>query len=100
MRRISDMIRGLVTELSDTANAMEELYRVVFRTEPGDALFEATVRRLTGSVDDVFDVDSRQISRTNAYGRQPHCVMESYPHLRPYCYCIVQEVSDAPDNIQ
>lgn len=98
-RRSSD-IHGRVPEMTDTINATEVLYRVVFRSEPGDALFEATVRHplsAGSSVDDRFEVDSRQISRTNQYGRQPHCIMDNYPHLRPYCYCVVQEPT-APNN--
>jgi len=98
-RRSSD-VHGRVPEMTDTLNATDVLYRVVMRTRPGDALFEATVRhplRSVGRADDEFDVDSRQISRTNEYGRQPHCIMDTYPHLRPYCYCVVQE-STAPNN--
>ena len=92
-RRSSDL-HGRVPEMTDTLNATQILYRVVISTQPGNALFEATVRhplQSAGDVDDQFEVDSRQISRTNQYGRQPHCIMDSYPHLRPYCYCVVQE---------
>jgi len=92
-RRSSDA-HGRVPEMTDTLNATELLYRVVIVTWPGGALFDATVRHpvTTNDVyDDLFDVDTRQISRTNQYGRQPHCIMDSYPHLRPYCYCRVQD---------
>jgi len=98
-RRSSD-VHGRVPEMTDTLNATEILYRVVILTQPGGALFEATIRHPLQSADneDRFDVDARQISRTNQYGRQPHCIMDSYPHLRPYCYCIIQE-STAPSNM-
>ena len=98
-RRSSDA-DGRVPEMTDTLNATERLYRVVLRTRPGGALYEATVRQplsaeqLAGSE---FDVDPRQISRTDQYGRQPHCIVDTYPHLRPYCYCIVRP-STAPAN--
>jgi len=98
-RRSSD-VHGRVPEMTDTLNVTEVFYRVVVRTQPGSALFEATVRhplQSAGDVDDVFDVDARQISRTNQYGRQPHCIMDRYPHLRPYCYCVLQE-STVPNN--
>jgi len=101
--RGSSDVHGRVPAMTDTVNSTEQFYRVVMRTGPGRALFEATVRRLlTAGGDDAgdrtkFDVDWRQISRINRYDRQPHCVMDSYPHLRPYCYCFTQEYS-APDN--
>jgi len=80
---------GRVPEMTDTLNATEALYRVAIVTQPGDGQFEATVRHRLASGS--FDVDLSQISRTNMYGRQPHCVMDRYPHLRAYCYCAVQE---------
>lgn len=57
-------------------------YTVTVRTEPGGAIFEATVRhgtkdssqRLVGS-----------ISRLNLYGKQSACVDDS--KMRLYCYC-------------
>jgi len=96
-RRSSD-VHGRVPDMTDTLNVTEVLYRVVLRTHPGGALFEATVRHPLQSAGDTFDVDFRQISRTNQYGRQPHCIMDSYPHLRPYCYCVHQE-SIVPNNM-
>ena len=99
-RRSSDA-HGRVPDMTDSLNATEVLYRVVLRTFPGNALFEATVRHPLQTADNVeerFDIDSQQISRTNQYGRQPHCIMDSYPHLRPYCYCVEQE-STVPNNI-
>jgi len=43
-RRSSDA-DGRVPEMTDTLNATERLYRVVLRTRPGGALYEATVRQ-------------------------------------------------------
>ncbi|CAK9829876.1 hypothetical protein ANTRET_LOCUS7149 [Anthophora retusa] len=63
----------------------EELidYTITLQTEPGDAIFEGTVRyrsedktkKLVGSV-----------SRLNAYGKQSACVDEF--NMRLYCYCL------------
>jgi len=99
-RRSSD-VDGRVPEMTDTLNVTEVLYRVVVRTQPGGGIFEATVRhplQSAGDVAGVFEVDSRQISRTNRYGRQPHCIVDSFPHLRPYCYCVLEE-SIVPTNV-
>lgn len=58
-------------------------YTITIQTEPGDAVFEGTVRyredekknKLVGSV-----------SRLNAYGKQSACVDEF--NMRLYCYCL------------
>lgn len=58
-------------------------YTIMVQTEPGDALFEGSVRyrsenknrQLVGSV-----------SRLNAYGKQSACVDEF--NMRLYCYCL------------
>ncbi|XP_076686233.1 uncharacterized protein LOC143378378 isoform X2 [Andrena cerasifolii] len=58
-------------------------YTITIQTEPGDAIFEGTVRyrdadksnKLVGSV-----------SRLNAYGKQSACVDEF--NMRLYCYCV------------
>ncbi|XP_054014546.1 uncharacterized protein LOC128895720 [Hylaeus anthracinus] len=58
-------------------------YTITIQTEPGDAIFEGTVRyrgedktkKLVGSV-----------SRLNAYGKQSACVDEF--NMRLYCYCL------------
>ena len=33
---------------------------------------------------------SKEISRLNKYGDQPHCIAKQFPHLRKYCYCKTQ----------
>ena len=79
---------GRIADLSDDMQANEVLYQVTIVTEPGWGQFEATVKLSTST--DKFYVNSRDISRINRYGNQPHCVMDKLPHLRPYCYCKVQ----------
>ena len=79
---------GRVPDLSDTMNATEVLYQVTLTTRPGGGLYEATVKYLSNRNE--WIVDDKEISRINKYGRQPHCVMDELPQLRPYCYCRVQ----------
>ncbi|XP_021917636.1 uncharacterized protein LOC110828852 isoform X2 [Zootermopsis nevadensis] len=57
-------------------------YVLVIRTTPGDALFEATVRRhINNSSTEVTGV----VSRINAYGSQSSCVTDF--HMKLYCFC-------------
>lgn len=86
-RQSSDM-HGRVPDLSDKMNATEALYQVTFRTEPGEALYEGTIK--FNVEQKRYSISDREISRINIYGRQPHCVMDRLPHLRPYCYCKIQ----------
>ncbi|KAF2896049.1 hypothetical protein ILUMI_10142 [Ignelater luminosus] len=59
-------------------------YTVVFRTTPGDAIFEAVVRvHQTNSINYFDSVISN--NRINLYGYQSLCVTD--PHLKFYCYC-------------
>ena len=80
---------GRKADLSDKMYATEELYQVTITTQPGGGKFEATVTH-ESSNGSLFSVDMKEISRINRYGSQPHCVSQTLPHLRPYCYCRVQ----------
>ena len=80
--------RGFVPDLSDNMPNKEVFYQVTVTTVPGNAVFEATIKYSV--TNDLFVLGTRDISRINKYGKQPHCVMNNYPHLRPYCYCIHQ----------
>lgn len=55
-------------------------YQVTFTTKPGDAVFEATVRKDNGE----FKISS-EASRINKYGNQSHCINDFI--YRKYCYC-------------
>ena len=82
---------GRVADLSSDMRAASELYQVTFVTTPGGGKFEATVTHdmdRNGTV--VYQAELTAVSRLNAYGTQPHCVMTDSPHLRPYCYCKTQ----------
>lgn len=77
-----------VADLSDKMKANYDMYQVTVTTKPGEAQYEGTVTHLLK--EDMYTVKLTDISRTNQYGNQPHCVMAELPHLRAYCYCKVQ----------
>lgn len=62
----------------------EQRYLILFQTSPGFGLFEATV-----SFKDINDVKTFKllgdVSRTNKYKNQSHCV--GTQKLKPICYC-------------
>ncbi|XP_065067083.1 uncharacterized protein LOC135692729 [Rhopilema esculentum] len=59
-------------------------YVVVFMAKPSGAIYEASVLR---RYPDKFIV-SPDISRLDLYGEQPKCIVNKYPNLRKFCYCI------------
>ncbi|XP_060084604.1 uncharacterized protein LOC132563864 [Ylistrum balloti] len=61
----------------------EERYLVLLETIPGNALLEATVLVDNHNQFQLLG----QVSRTNKYGKQSHCVREDI--LRLYCFCKV-----------
>lgn len=81
----SSDVDGRVADLTDNMRPLETFYQVTVRTQPGGALYEATVKHYIQS--NHFMLDEKEISRINKYGSQPHCVQSHFPHLRPYCYC-------------
>ena len=90
----------LMADAKDAAAAATEfLYQVKFVVRPSGGIFEATVGSSTNVVGDGksstrYALSGKEISRLNVYGRQPHCVMDRLPHLRPYCYCMVPAAYD------
>ncbi|XP_015929493.2 uncharacterized protein [Parasteatoda tepidariorum] len=59
-------------------------YLITLRTQPGDAMFEGTVRYdEENNITSVLD-----ISRINMYGKQSWCI--DSPRLKLYCYCKTQ----------
>jgi hypothetical protein len=86
---------GRVADLTDDMTATQAFYQVTIQTRPGGALYEATVKHVFDAIMvGEFIVDTRDISRINRYGSQPHCVASELPHLRPYCYCKLQLDND------
>ncbi|CAD5120581.1 unnamed protein product [Dimorphilus gyrociliatus] len=79
---------GRVADLSDEMKADDARIRVDFITLPNNGRYEATVK--LNLINNSLSADMTQISRINRYGKQPHCIMDRVPELRPICYCIVQ----------
>ena len=79
---------GYIPDMSDNMTVSDVMYQVSITTMPGAANYEATVTHTKAG--NKFNIKDTDISRTNRYGTQPHCVMDELPHLRPYWYCKVQ----------
>lgn len=72
------------TEHIANADNGAEDYTIAFRTQPGGAVFEGTVRRYLKKAEDNLEVTG-SISRINLYGKQSLCMTDF--HLKLYCYC-------------
>lgn len=62
-----------------------EFYQVKIVMSPMNAAYEGTITYIRYL--DQFLISEQYISRVNAYGQEPKCVMKTHPHLRKYCYC-------------
>lgn len=71
----------MVTVTKDKTDKDWTEYLVVVKTEPGDGVFEATLRNTNGS----WSLKGTA-SRLNLYGNQSWCVDNA--HLKLYCFCI------------
>jgi hypothetical protein len=60
-------------------------YLVVFSTQPGEAVFEATVRHIVKKKKSVSVELAGSISRLNSYNNQSYCVSDV--NIKLYCYC-------------
>ena len=87
--KYSKDIHGRQADLSDDMQVSDVLFQITIETTPGGGKFEATVKHDIKAKK--YTANTRDISRINKYGSQPHCVAERLPHLRPYCYCVVQQ---------
>ncbi|KAJ8705954.1 hypothetical protein PYW07_010731 [Mythimna separata] len=63
----------------------KENYQLKVAVGPGRGIYEASMTYL--KKEDRFVINTRDISRTNAYGNEPSCISATHPHLNPYCYC-------------
>ena len=79
---------GYEANLNDKMKAEEVHYQISLMTSTSSATYEATVRYNVRS--GAFSLSLNEISRTDRYGDQPHCVASEHPHLRQFCYCKVQ----------
>lgn len=69
------------------------LFQVTVKPSMAIYEFTATVERKYSQSDssgDDFTIESESISRINAYGDTSHCIQNSFPDLRKYCYCIAK----------
>ncbi|XP_069363265.1 uncharacterized protein [Maniola hyperantus] len=76
---------GYVGKFGRKVQPLTENYQVKLLVGPGNGAYEAS---MTYAVkEDKFLIDTRDISRTNAYNNEPHCISASLPSLNMYCYC-------------
>ena len=75
---------GRIPDLSDQMDS-DAMYQVTIVTKPNGGHYEGTLSY--SPKDDKFRAKESDISRTNKYGSQPHCVSDKLPRLRKYCYC-------------
>ncbi|XP_026317956.1 uncharacterized protein LOC113228787 isoform X2 [Hyposmocoma kahamanoa] len=61
------------------------IYQLQLDVSPGTGTYEASITYI--KADDKFVVNTRDISRINAYRDQPSCISDRFPHLNKYCYC-------------
>jgi hypothetical protein len=73
--------------MKQNADNFIKLYQLIVHTKPGGGHFEATVKYDVGN--GIFISNVKEISRTNAYGKDPDCVTSRFPHLARFCYCKV-----------
>ncbi|KAK2170546.1 hypothetical protein LSH36_2g08007 [Paralvinella palmiformis] len=79
--KLHEFLGNLNLATSGHSPAAEE-YVVVFRTNPGEALFEANIRK--SDAERTIKV-SGEISRINAYGDQSSCIQ--YFDHKKFCFC-------------
>uniref|UniRef100_A0A2C9M9Z7 Uncharacterized protein n=1 Tax=Biomphalaria glabrata TaxID=6526 RepID=A0A2C9M9Z7_BIOGL len=84
----SQDLHGDVPDFSDSTDLESDFYQISFQTAPGAGRFEATIRHSKST--NKWTLSESDISRTNLYGSDPDCIANTFPNLRPYCYCIKQ----------
>ena len=66
-------------------------YLFVVTTKPNGGEYEFTLNvesKLDDpKADEKIQIDKSLISRINKYGNAPHCIHDTFPDLRKYCYC-------------
>ncbi|XP_042204483.1 uncharacterized protein LOC121854141 isoform X2 [Homarus americanus] len=78
-------VDGFVPDMTDETQVTEVVYQVHVLTVPGQAHFEASLSYNIRQ--DTFSVKIEDVSRTNKYGEQAHCIMNTFPNLRKFCFC-------------
>ena len=80
-----DCYRLASNEKDPDKTGSDVTYQLGMITKPNNGHYEATL--VYSKKENRFHIRERDISRTNAYGDQPHCVSAKRPKLRKYCYC-------------
>ncbi|CDW54788.1 DUF229 domain containing protein [Trichuris trichiura] len=75
-------VRGF---LSRTFVSRYMTYRLTISTHPGNALYETTV--ILDTTMNLLQIDMNVVSRINAYGSKPHCVLDIDSSLAKWCVC-------------
>ncbi|XP_062563713.1 uncharacterized protein LOC134226761 [Armigeres subalbatus] len=77
---------GYLGEFSSSGTKVAyDMYQVKLVTNPGKAIFEASV--LHDVTSNQYRVKLSDISRINKYGTQANCIYDTDPEMRKYCYC-------------
>ncbi|VDK68396.1 unnamed protein product [Onchocerca ochengi] len=76
---------GFVPNLDAKTKAAFAHYQLRFVTEPGNAMYEATVQY--DILRNTVTVDMTSISHVNRYGDLSHCIMDINYFLAAYCVC-------------
>ncbi|CAB3245194.1 unnamed protein product [Arctia plantaginis] len=76
---------GYVGNFNAKVKYESENYQIKVVVGPGRGVYEASMKYLIK--EDKFIINTRDISRTNAYGEEPSCISAKLPILNPYCYC-------------
>lgn len=76
---------GRIPEYEDKTTDIV-FYQITFRTQPNNAIYEATTQYSNKS--NRFITDLNHISRLNAYKSSASCIEKSHSHLRKFCLCI------------
>ncbi|XP_026316624.1 uncharacterized protein LOC113227811 [Hyposmocoma kahamanoa] len=78
-------VNDQVLKFIDVNTPSIEFYQVKIVMSPMYAAYESTITYLR-HLDEIL-ISEQLISRVNAYGQEPKCVMNTHPHLNKYCYC-------------
>lgn len=73
-------------DLSGNKKVTAFIYQIRFTTKPSDADYEVSVTYFEEYNRFVFS--DNDVSRLNMYGDQPKCIINTFHHLRQYCYCL------------
>lgn len=78
-------VDGFVPDLAGATKAAFAHYQIKFKTAPGNAIYEATVKYDMRS--NTVTVDMAAISHVNKYGDAPHCIIDKNYFMAAYCVC-------------